>query len=272
LHGIHQSQQRGSGIEFHQYRAYEPGDPLALIDWKLFARSDRYYVRDAQRESNLQVWVLIDASASMLHRSEVSAKGTWHKLDYAKHLAATLSYLAQQQGDTVGLLNLHADKTELVPAMAGYQHWQRCVLHLSKLQAGSTFPQAQTLLHQIAKVRERGLIIVLSDFYQENQEINDFMGRLVSPRTDVIAMQLLSKDEQNFPYKGSIRFKDRESQRSITLSGKAAKEAYLQAFEEFNQDIKTSLQSLDIEHESLNIDEPMDAALRRFLKARLKRS
>ncbi len=112
LHGLHDSVQRGSGLEFSQYRAYEPGDALGNIDWKLFARSDRYFVREAERESNINIWLVLDASASMLQRSSESRSDShsksksnkgWHKLDYAKHLLATIAYIAHKQSDTVGL-------------------------------------------------------------------------------------------------------------------------------------------------------------------------
>ncbi len=272
LHGIHASKQRGSGMEFNQYRAYEPGDPLQNIDWKLFARSDRYYVREAQRESNIQVWFLIDASASMLHKSSVASASTWHKLDYTKHLAASMSYLAQLQGDSVGLLSLHSKAPELIRAMAGYQHWQRCVLHLSQIEAGNKFPNIQHLQSQLSRVREHGLVIVLSDFYQAQQEIFDLMSQLQSPRTDLIAMQLSSNDEQSFPYKGRIHFEDRETGERRTLSSAAAKQDYLQQFEIFNNALATNLVAKGIAHEMVSIDEPMDTALRRFLKARMRKS
>ncbi len=272
LHGIHSSHQRGSGMEFNQYRAYEPGDPLQNIDWKLFARSDRYYVREAQRESNIQVWFLIDASASMLHKSSVANKSPWHKLDYAKHLAATMAYLAQSQGDSVGLLSLHSKTPELVPAMAGYQHWQRCVLQLSKIQAGSAFPSIEQLKHQLARVQEHGLVIVMSDFYQESEEILDALAQLQSPRTDVIAMHLSGEDEQSFPYKGRIHFEDRESGERRTLSAAKAKQAYLSQLENFNASLDLNLKAKGIANEKVSIDEPMDQALRRFLKLRISRA
>lgn len=270
LYGMHASAQRGSGIEFSQYRSYEPGDPLNSIDWKLFARSDRYFVREAQRESNIQIWFVIDASASMLHRSEVAKKGVWHKFDYAKHLVATMSYLAQQQGDSVGVLGLSSNKAHLLPAHAGYQHWQKCVLYLAQLDSGNTFPQFTKVQQQIAKVREHGLVIVLSDFYQSGNEIFDALSKLISPKTDVIGMQLIGEDELTFPYKGKIHFEDRETQARVTLSSKTAKQAYLQNLQGFNDNLRTKLQSLGIEHHQVNIDQPMDATLRQFLKTRAK--
>ena len=270
LYGMHASSQRGSGVEFSQYRAYEPGDPLNSIDWKLFGRSDRYFVREAQRESNIQIWFVIDASSSMQHKSQVATQGSWHKFDYAKHLVATMSYLAQQQGDSVGIIGLSSNNSSMLPAHAGYQHWQKCVLHLAQLTAGNEFPEFTQIQQQMAKVREHGLVIMLSDFYQAGNEIYDALSKLVSPRTDVIGMQLIGEDELKFPYKGRVHFEDRETKERITLSSKAAKHDYLHNLQSFNKALVTNLQSLGIEHHRVNIDEPMDASLRTFLKLRAK--
>jgi len=270
LYGMHTSIQRGNGMEFSQYRAYEPGDPLSTIDWKLFARSDRYFVREAERESNIQVWFLIDASASMLQQSSTSLKGAWHKLDYAKHLVATMSYLAQKQGDSVGLLGLSSDAAELVPAHSGYQHWQKAVLHLARLQPGTVFPSIDKIQQQLAKVREHGVVIMLSDFYANQDEIVGTLQQLQSPKTDVIGMQIISQDELSFAYKGRVHFEDRETKQRVTLSADAAKQAYLENFSNFNLGLHNRLQSIGINHHQVNIDEPMDKTLRQFLKVRAK--
>ncbi|MFT5164114.1 MAG: hypothetical protein ACI9FJ_002715, partial [Alteromonadaceae bacterium] len=144
LQGLQTSQQKGVGIEFSQYRSYEPGDELNHIDWKLFARSDRYYVREAQRTSEITLWLLVDTSASMLQGSEPTGVNgaSWDKLSYAKHLAATLAYIGQRQGDSVGLLGLSSGKElslssgkelslssgkelSFLPPAGGERHWQR---------------------------------------------------------------------------------------------------------------------------------------------------
>jgi uncharacterized protein (DUF58 family) len=270
LYGMHTSRQRGFGMEFSQYRAYEPGDPLSNIDWKLFARSDRYFVRESERESNIQVWFIIDASASMLQQSSTSVKGAWNKLDYAKHLVATMSYLAQQQGDSVGLLGLSSHSTELLPAHSGYQHWQKTVLHLAQLQSGTVFPALDYIRQQLTKVREHGVIVMLSDFYEKQDEIISALRQLQSPKTDIIGMQLISQDELSFAYKGRVHFEDRETKQRVTLSATAVKQAYLENLSRFNLDLQSKLQSIGINHHQVNIDEPMDASLRRFLKVRTR--
>lgn len=264
LHGRHSSVQRGTGTEFNQYRSYEPGDGLNQIDWKLFARSDRYFVREAERESNINVWLIVDASLSMLQGSE----NAWHKLDYAKHLLATFAYMAHQQGDAFGLLGLSSQQLTFLPALNGHQQWQKVLMQLSNLQAGEVFPEPRLLTSYLEKMQSNSLIFVVSDFYQQNTEIIDFMSQLLGSNTEVIGVQLESDEEIHFPYKGQIRFEDRETKTQILVSGQEARADYLKARDEFNQGLADTFSQKNIQHLKANIDQPLDHSLHHFLAAR----
>jgi uncharacterized protein (DUF58 family) len=277
LHGVHHSIQKGTGIEFSQYRSYEPGDSLSKIDWKLFARSDKYFVREAQRESNINVWMVVDASRSMLQRSEFKGSEStvssavaihWTKLAYARILLATISYLGHQQGDSLGLLALSSEKSHFLPALGGAQHWRKLLVQLSQLNSGGLFPSADTLQNQIAHLQQNALILVVSDFYQCNDEIIEFMRKLNPLKNDVVAIQLQSQDEIEFPYKGQIRFEDLETGQQILVSGKEAKHSYLTARAEFNQQLAKQLKQAQIQHWQANIDQPLDTMLQQFLTVR----
>ena len=275
LHGLHASVQRGTGVEFSQYRAYEPGDPLGNIDWKLFARSDRYFVREAERESNINIWLVLDASASMLQCSSKSSSESesnegWHKFDYAKHLLATIAFIAHQQGDAIGLLGLSSESLHFLPAMTGKQHWQKLLLQLSQMSTGSVFPSPQILQRHLSRMQSNSLIFVLSDFYQKDNEISDFMQSVVSKRTEVIAVQLESDDELNFPYKGQIRFEDRESKQQVLVSAEEVKSDYLVARQTWQKTMTKTFNQLNIQHCIANIDQPLDKTLHQFLAARQK--
>jgi len=279
LHGLHASVQRGTGVEFSQYRAYEPGDPLGNIDWKLFARSDRYFVREAERESNINIWLVLDASASMLQcssksssksESESESNEGWHKFDYAKHLLATIAFIAHQQGDAIGLLGLSSESLHFLPAMTGKQHWQKLLLQLSQMSTGSVFPSPQILQRHLSRMQSNSLIFVLSDFYQKDNEISDFMQSVVSKRTEVIAVQLESDDELNFPYKGQIRFEDRESKQQVLVSAEEVKSDYLVARQTWQKTMTKTFNQLNIQHCIANIDQPLDKTLHQFLAARQK--
>jgi uncharacterized protein (DUF58 family) len=265
LHGIQQSHQRGVGIEFSQYRAYEPGDDPGRIDWKLFSRSDRYFVREAERESEIAIWFVVDCSQSMAQQSE---SGAWSKFDYARHLAATLSYIAQRQGDLTGLVSLSSATQDILPLAAGERQWFRILRQLHTLRTGDRFPDVQQLATHMARLQVPGMVFVLSDFYQVSDEITDFMRRVSGSRAEIVAMQLQSSDELEFPYTGAIRFEDLESGEQALVSGRATRETYLQALDDYQSRLRQDMLRLNVSLHSINIDQPMDAALYSFLERR----
>ena len=267
LHGLQQSHQRGVGIEFSQYRAYEPGDPLSRIDWKLFARSDRYFVREAERESEIAMWFVLDASASMNLASE-SRPGAWTKFEYARHLLATLSYIGQQQGDHVGMLALSGDQQQLLPPASGERHWHRLLKQLIAIKSGECFPDPGQIKSAIQRVQKTGLVFIISDFYQVSDELNEFIRQVSAGRTEVVAMQLQSNDELTFPYKGAIRFEDLETGEHVLVSAKSARETWLGSLAAHQRELESFLQRQRVTLNQINIDEPMDQALYDFLTNR----
>ncbi|MET0232164.1 MAG: DUF58 domain-containing protein, partial [Rhodanobacteraceae bacterium] len=163
--GQHQSRSRGAGLEFAQYRAYEPGDEPRRIDWKLYARSDRYFVRESERDSPLTLWLVIDASASMTQAD--TARRDWRKLDAAKTIAACAIELALRQGDRFGLVALGAGGPKLVTADAGSRHRDRCMLELERIDAAGEWPPEPALRPLWERVRASSLVLVLSDFFDD---------------------------------------------------------------------------------------------------------
>lgn len=271
MHGLHQSRQKGTGIEFSQYRTYEPGDELSKIDWKLFARSDRYFVREAERESNIDVWLLLDASASMLKTAETT-KGDQglSKLDYGRYLLATIAYLAQQQGDATGFMGVSSEQVSYLPALGGLQQYQRILLQLARMAPGGVFPDATQLKSNMSSMRRSGLVIIVSDFYQHNQEIVDLVVSLKNTKTDVVAVQLESSDEVNFPYTGVVRFEDLETKQQRLVSAKAVREDYLKNRQAFNDALSQRLSGYEVQQLKCAIEQPLDEVLFHFLTARQK--
>lgn len=275
LQGIHQSVQRGVGIEFSQYRVYEPGDDLSKVDWKLFARSDRYFVREAERESDINIWLVIDSSASMAQKSVGIGKNSdLTKLQYSQFLAATMAYLGQKQGDNVGLLGLSTQKKYFLPALSGQRHFQKVLINLAQIKSGGHFPSASSLRSHLHSMQKSGLIFVISDFYQydnnnENDVIN-IVADLVNDRTDVIAIQLQSNDELEFSFKGALKIEDLETNQQLLVSSRQAKSAYLKARSEFNQQLTDTFTTKRVKHWPVNIDQPLDETLLQFLKIRQK--
>lgn len=268
LHGLQQSHQRGIGIEFSQYRNYEPGDDPGRIDWKLFARSDRYFVREAERESEIGIWFVIDASASMRQASGDAAG--WSKFDYARHLLATLAYLAHRQGDQIGMLSLSSAEQQFMPLAAGERQWHRIVKSLATLKSGAGFPVVKAIRSAISRLQMPGMIFIISDFYQQATEIFDFIRQLTAANTEVVAMQLQCGDELHFPYRGPVRFEDFETGEQVLVLAQHARTAYLDALAQHQASLRKALAAQRVALSTINIDQPMDQALFEFLDSRRK--
>lgn len=267
LHGIQPSHQRGVGIEFSQYRAYEPGDDPGRIDWKLYARSDRYFIREAERESEIGTWFVIDCSHSMTQRSE---DGAWSKFDYARYLVATLSWMAQRQGDPFGLLSLNEQSSELLPLGTGERHWHRLLTRLHALVPGDAFPDLAQLDRHLARLQAPGLVFILSDFHQLTDEIHALVRRVSNARNEVEAMALRCEDELSFPWHGPVRFEDLETGETVLVSAGAARSTWLDALDAYDERLRVSLSAIGVTLNTFNTDQPLDAALHRYLDRRLK--
>ncbi len=272
LHGLQSSMQRGVGIEFSQYRPYENGDELSRVDWKLFARSDRYFVREAERESEIEVWMLLDASRSMLQSSELNKKAqranTWNKLNYAKHLIASIGYLAQKQGDSIGYLGLSSDELKFLPAGNSEKHWRKLLTTLVQTKDGNYFPDISATQSLIGQLQKPSIIFVISDFNQKDNEIIEFAGQLNSTLCEVIAIQLVCDDEINFKFKGPIRFKDLETGEEVLVSAASAKEDYLKNYQDYQNALNETFANKNMGFHRFNIDQPLDQVLFEYLRQR----
>lgn len=276
LHGSQQSQQRGIGLEFSQYRSYEPGDELNRIDWKLFARSDRYFVHEAERESETNIWFVLDASASMLAAPDIGmpqqqhSSPQWNKFDYARHLIATLAYLALKQGDSVGFIGLSSANLQCLPANSGDQQWHALLQQLSNIKAGEKFPTKQLISNYINEVQKPGLVFFISDFFELNNEISDLLRYVGQGRSEVVALHMQSQEELLFPYKGAIRFEDLETNEQILISAANVKEEYLTAMHTRLNTIQKHLLQCAISYNSVDISHPLDHVLHNYLSLRAK--
>ena len=268
LHGIQPSHQRGVGIEFSQYRAYEPGDDPSRIDWKLYARSDRYFVREAERESEIAIWFVLDTSRSMLQASE---QGPWNKFDHARHLVATLAYLAQGQGDAIGFLALSQGPPHLLPPVTGQRQWHRIVKALHGLQPEGGFPDAADLQVHLARLQVPGLVLVISDLHQANEEIETFLRQVSTRHNEVAALQLRCADELRFPFDGPTRFEDLETGETVLVNARQAREGYRQAASDYQERLHRRLGALGVSLDEIDIDQPLDEAMHAFLGRRQRR-
>lgn len=256
--GQHHSRARGEGLEFSQYRSYEPGDDLRRIDWKLFARSDRYFVREAERDSPLTLWLLVDATASMGQVDGV--RPGYSRLDAARALAAACIALALRQGDRFGLALVSAGALQLTPAGTGTRHRDRCHLALHALQASGRWPDETALRPLWERTHSGDLVLMLSDHFDEAGVA--LLQRLSTAGRDVSSVQLLTAEERDFPFRGGHRFRDAESGAEVVTDGGAARARFLEAFGAARRELAARLAGSGVAHACHVLDEPLDAPLR----------
>lgn len=259
--GQHRSRSRGAGLEFAQYRAYEPGDELRQVDWKLYARSDRFFVREAERDSPLTAWVLIDTSASMAQSD--AARPDWARLDLARGLAACVFELALRQGDQFGFAAIGGEGLHMVPAGAGPRQRDRCLLGLHALRTGGGWPEEYRLRPLWERFAPGHLVLVLSDGFDEG--CIALMEKLAAARREVMHLQLLTAEERDFPFRGGHRFRDPETGQELVGDAPAARAAFLAGFTAARRRQHARLAAAGIRSDVAWLDEPMDLPLRRLL-------
>ena len=264
LQGLNRSKSLGSGMEFSQYRGYEPGDDLRLLDWKMLARSGRYYIKQSEIESQVSVKFILDASNSMAHQ-----EGELTKMDYARVLIASLSYLAHQQGDEVGLFALSENYLTTIYPKASVQHFNRLLQELLTVETTGTWPMNAISNERLHERGRKELIFFITDMYEHSDELSAFIKALKTSRNEVAVLQIIGQDEVNFDYKGTVTFEDLETGSKLKVSAKEAKKHYLETLK--NKLIQTEelLLNQGISHQIFTMGEPLGETLNLFLKKRI---
>ncbi|SMB94009.1 protein of unknown function DUF58 [Hymenobacter roseosalivarius DSM 11622] len=263
LAGQHRSRRRGTGLEFSQYRPYQPGDDLRRLDWRLAARSDRYYIRESEVETSLLVHLLLDASASMNHRDDNGLT----KLDYARLVLASMAYLATNQGDAVALSILRPEGVQHLPPRAESRQLPRLYNLLEKTEAGGLFPTSAILAPLTAR-RQRALTVFVSDLYEEEAEMERLLTRLQAVAGEVLVLHLVAQNEVTFSYRGSITFEDLETGQILQLDADQQRAAYQQNHQEWLRATAQSARRHGFDYHQLSTADPLDQALREFLRRR----
>ena len=265
LTGAHGSRRVGPGLEFSQYRGYQPGDDMRLLDWKMLARSGRYYIKESDIETHVAVKFIVDASASMLHQE----KGL-SKMDYVRVLVASLGHLAHQQGDAVGLFALNDSRLQSLHPTSHKQHYKRLLHELIEIKNTGSWPTNQ---NDIAKVHQRNhkeLLFVITDMHEENTELTQWITALKTARNEVAVLQIMGKNELEFDYTGAMVFEDLETGKRVKVDAKHAKSSYTAAINTHLKTVKNTFLSNGIGFELFRCDALIDEALRLFLKKRIR--
>jgi uncharacterized protein (DUF58 family) len=261
--GAHESRNRGGGLEFAQYRAYERGDDLRRIDWRLYARSDRFFVRDAERESPVAVWIVIDASASMAQAD--MARPGWSRFDAARRIAAALVEIALRQGDRFGVIAVGARAPVVVPPGAGPRHRDRVLLALAPLQAEGAPPWEPTAALLGERIGAHDVTVVLTDGFDEG--CIAAMERLAGSGRDLALIQILTTDERDFPFRDGHRFREPESGAELVGDGRLLRADFLARFAAARAALDARLDAHGIRHAAHFIDEGADQPIRDLFHA-----
>ncbi|MBD2713696.1 DUF58 domain-containing protein [Microvirga sp. STR05] len=265
LHGQHLSRRKGAGMEFSQYRPYQPGDDLRRLDWRLAARSDRYYLRESEVDTSLTVHLVLDATASMNHADDNGLT----KLDYARLLLAALAYLATQQGDAVGLTILHPAGLRHLPPRADARQLPRLYHALETAEATGSFPSLETLAPLTAR-RQRALTICVSDLYETDAEINSLLTRLRAASGEVLLLHLMARNELEFSFRGAVTFEDLETGQRLQLNADQQRAGWQQQLQEWLRETARQARRHGFDYHQLSTAEPLTQALREFLRRRDK--
>lgn len=264
--GIHASPYHGFSVEFSEYRQYVPGDDPRYVDWRVYARSDRYYIKKFEDETNLRCHLLIDQSRSMTFGSD-----DWTKAEYAHTLAATLAYFLFQQGDAVGLLSFDEGIRDYLPARNRPGHLRQLMLSLEKPAAGQSTSISKPLQRIVELVNKRGLMVLISDLLAPVEELEEKLGRLTASGHDVAVFRILDPREIDFDFEDALLFHDVESEKDLFIDPAAAKRNYLKRFIEHGDAARAICQKLGVDYLPVITDEPLDQVLSNYLRQRQQR-
>ena len=264
--GIHRSPYHGFSAEFTEYRQYVPGDDTRYLDWRLYARSDRYYVKKFEDETNLRCHLLLDQSRSMGFGSL-----DWSKADYAHTLAATLAYFLFQQGDAVGLLSFEENVRDYLPARNRPGHLRQIMLSLEKEATGHSTDLTKPLKRIVELVNKRGLMVLISDLLAPVDELENQLGQLTASGHEVIVFRVLDPREVDFDFEEALLFHDAETEKDFFIDPRAAQKRYLTQFGEHDKVIRTLCHKLGAEYLPVTSDQPLDQVLSDFLRQRRNR-
>ena len=268
LAGMHRSPRRGSSIEFSEHKLYTPGDEIRHIDWRAFAKTDRFHVKQFEDETNITMELLVDHSASMGFRSGQATS----KLDYGRQLASALSYLALKQGDATGLLTFHDEVSSSLPARARSTHLLEILAQLTQLEpSGKT--GLSTALDRFAQMRRRRSVAVLiSDLFDPDPDLFDAFSRLAARRHDVAVLHVLDRAEVEFPYEAPAIFESMEDDRQLFVHPRVMRQAFVEEMQRWLTRTARRMAEAGIDYHQIVTDTPPARALGSFLKARTARA
>jgi len=264
--GQHQSPLKGFAVEFEEHRTYTPGDDIKHLDWKVLAKTHRYYVRQYEQETSLRAYLVLDTSGSMGYKS-----GAFTKLDYGRFVAGVLAYMLVGQEDAVGLVTCTATIEEFLPPRCTKTHLKNIMNTLKAARTGSDTGLGN-VLHALAnRIKRRGLVIVISDLFDDAGDIAKALSHFAHKKHEVIVCQVLDRQEAAFSFTEMTRFESLEGDEFELTDPLRLRKEYLRQFDEHQNRIRKTCHQLRIDFVQFFTDEPVEHSLARYLAGRLKR-
>jgi len=261
MSGSNKSQSVGAGQEFSQYKNYQPGDDLRQLDWKMYARTERYYIKQSEIETNITVKFILDASHSMSYQEEGLSK-----LQYAKIAIAALAYLARKQSDAFGFFALNNKQLKVVLPRYEQQQFIRFLTELIHLNSEGTWPDSGK--EALYDHHGKEILIFFTDLYDREEDILNFISRLKTPRNEVIVFQILGRHEAELDFNGSYTFEDLETHLRTKVNTLLQKDEYRQRLKNWLTRSRNWMLERQIDYYTVFLDEPVEALLRNFLTIR----
>ncbi len=264
MSGLHKSPFKGFSVEFAEHRQYGPGDEIRHIDWRALGKTDRYFVKEFEEETNLKAYLVLDNSGSMGYAGRTASK-----FEHARQVAAALAYLMISQRDAVGLVTLDPDPRALIPPRSSPGHFPVLCRALDEARVGGEGPLA-ALLHDLAgRIKRRGLIVVLSDGFDRPDELLNALRHLRHRRHEVLFLHVLAPEEEEFPFARSAKFRDLErAGQTLRVNPRAIRAAYLERFGRFCRDLAEGVRGMGADYHKVSTGLPVDRALLDYLASR----
>jgi uncharacterized protein (DUF58 family) len=266
--GMHRSPYHGFSIEFAEHREYAPGDDLRYLDWKVFGRTDKFYLKQFEEETNLVCSLLLDTSESMCYRS---AAAPMSKLDYARCVAAALAYLVLRQQDSVGLATFDREVRASVRPSSNPSHWEQLIRVMEE-----SVPREKTavgpIFHDLAeRIRRRGIVVIVSDLFDDVDAMLAGLKHFRHRRHEVIVFHVLDPAELEFPFDAATRFRGLEGWADVVVEPRALRRAYLDQFDRYLRRLQHGCRAAQIDHVAMRTDRSLEVALSSYLASRMKR-
>ncbi len=265
ISGLHKSPHRGFSVEFTDYRHYYQGDDMRHVDWKLYARSDKFYIKQYEDETNVRSYVLLDSSASMGFGS-----GGMTKIEYAKTLASALAYFITRQRDAVGLITFDEKVNEYIPALCRQPHLIRILRTLAGLQASAKTDIVKPLSDLATNLNRKSMVILISDLLDDEEQTIKTLQRLRAMGNDVIVFHVLDEAELLFNFQEATEFIDSETSDTFITTPPAVRDSYIENLNKYLDYCKKKCQSSGVDYCLLNTSQPLDTALYSYISRRAK--